>query len=131
MSWMERFPVLVWAGAALLGRVAGEIMIEDPAVVGWLGAATAHHLHEWAKHIGAIFVVAVGLFLINRRRPLAGDERLAAPGLLIWIAGEITIKQSLPADNTLALVAAYLVLASILVVGYGVFRRVRMEPEEV
>jgi YjbE family integral membrane protein len=131
MSWMERFPILVWAGAALLGRVAGEIMIEDPAVVGWLGAATAHHLHEWAKHIGAIFVVAAGLFLIHRQRPLARDERLAAPGLLIWVAGELAIKQSLPAENTLGLVAAYLLLVSILMVGYGLFRRVRMEPEEV
>ena len=34
MAVLERFPILVWAGAALLGWVAGEIMVKDAAVVG-------------------------------------------------------------------------------------------------
>ena len=38
MKVMERFPILVWAGAALLGWVAGEIIVKDAAVVGYLGA---------------------------------------------------------------------------------------------
>lgn len=32
MAALERFPVLVWAGAALLGWVAGEVIATDPAV---------------------------------------------------------------------------------------------------
>ena len=32
MKVMERFPILVWAGAALLGWVAGEIIVKDAAV---------------------------------------------------------------------------------------------------
>ena len=37
MALLNRFPILVWAGAGLLGWVAGEIMVKDAAVVGWLG----------------------------------------------------------------------------------------------
>ena len=33
MALLNRFPILVWAGAGLLGWVAGEIMIKDDAVV--------------------------------------------------------------------------------------------------
>src|ERR1041384_8671324 len=40
MKIMERYPVLVWAGAALLGWVAGEIIIKDAAIESWLGADT-------------------------------------------------------------------------------------------
>ena len=29
MAMLDRYPILVWAGAALLGWVAGEIMIKD------------------------------------------------------------------------------------------------------
>jgi YjbE family integral membrane protein len=29
---IERFPIIVWAGAALLGFLAGEIAVEDPAI---------------------------------------------------------------------------------------------------
>ena len=32
MALLNRFPILVWAGAGLLGWVAGEIMIKDAAV---------------------------------------------------------------------------------------------------
>src|SRR5215210_5379426 len=37
MKVMERFPILVWAGAALLGWVAGEIMVKDEAVINYMG----------------------------------------------------------------------------------------------
>lgn len=32
MALLERFPVLVWVGAALLGGIAGGLIVEDPAV---------------------------------------------------------------------------------------------------
>ena len=31
---LDRFPILIWAGAALLGWVAGETIVGDPAIVG-------------------------------------------------------------------------------------------------
>jgi YjbE family integral membrane protein len=35
---MNRYPWIIWAGGGLLGYVAGDMMLEDPLVVGWLGA---------------------------------------------------------------------------------------------
>ena len=33
---IERWPVLIWAGAALLGWVAGEMLASDPLFAGWM-----------------------------------------------------------------------------------------------
>ncbi|WP_112663742.1 TerC family protein [Microvirga flavescens] len=33
---LTRFPLLVWAGAALLGYIAAEMIVTDPVVLGWL-----------------------------------------------------------------------------------------------
>ena len=71
MALLDRFPVLVWAGAGLLGWIAGEIMIEDPAVMGWIGEAVAHRFVYWAAAAGAVFVVAVGYLMLRMRRPSA------------------------------------------------------------
>ena len=61
---LERFPVLVVAGGALLGWIAGEVVVTDPALVDWIGRE-ASFLHEWyvARIAGALFVVVVGLIL--------------------------------------------------------------------
>jgi YjbE family integral membrane protein len=65
MKVMERFPILVWAGAALLGWVAGEIIVKDAALASYLGAELVEKYHLWAAAIGAVFVVAAG-YLIRR-----------------------------------------------------------------
>ena len=55
---MERFPVIVTLGAALIGWVGGETIVNDNL----LHAYTAAHpwLHYTAAAAGAILVVAVG-----------------------------------------------------------------------
>jgi len=60
MALLNRFPILVWAGAGLLGWVAGEIMIKDNAVIGWLGEAIVERWHLWAAAAGAALVIALG-----------------------------------------------------------------------
>ena len=67
MKVMEKYPILVWAGAALLGWVAGEIMVKDAAVVGYLGQEFVDKIHLWAAAVGAVFVVALG-WLIRRAK---------------------------------------------------------------
>jgi YjbE family integral membrane protein len=67
MALLSRFPILVWAGAALLGWIAGEIMIEDPATVGYLGADLVHKYVYWAAAAGAVFVVVAGWFIRRRK----------------------------------------------------------------
>jgi YjbE family integral membrane protein len=71
MALLDRFPILVWAGAGLLGWIAGEIMIEDPAVMGWIGEAVAHRFVYWAAAAGALFVLAAGYLILKARRPHA------------------------------------------------------------
>jgi YjbE family integral membrane protein len=70
MMVLDRFPILVWAGAALLGWIAGELMLSDPAVTGYLGEAVAHKYEMAAAAIGAIIVVAIG-YLLSRRAAAA------------------------------------------------------------
>jgi YjbE family integral membrane protein len=72
MALLSRFPVLVWAGAALLGWIAGEMMIQDPAISTW-GETFAktlgmdfHTLELIDAALGAIFVVGLG-WLLKRR----------------------------------------------------------------
>lgn len=63
MSLLDRFPILVWAGAALLGWVAGDIMAKDPALARILTPDQMHVLHYWAAAVGAAFVVLMGYWL--------------------------------------------------------------------
>jgi YjbE family integral membrane protein len=76
MKLLDRYPILVWAGAALLGWVAGEIMIKDAAVAGWLGAELVERWHLWAAAAGAIFVVAVGWVIRRAHHKKALEQPL-------------------------------------------------------
>jgi YjbE family integral membrane protein len=76
MALLNRFPILVWAGAGLLGWVAGEIMIKDNAVIGWLGEALVERWHIWAAAAGAALVVAVGWVIRKMQHKSALDEPL-------------------------------------------------------
>src|SRR5215470_19217791 len=48
MALLDRFPILVWAGAGLLGWIVGEVLANDPVVLGYLttkfGATVAHQV---------------------------------------------------------------------------------------
>jgi YjbE family integral membrane protein len=70
MRLMERYPVLVLGGGGLLGYIAGEMAIEDPAVQPWL-AVNATHVANVVPLLGFVIVVAVGVWLIRRRRQAA------------------------------------------------------------
>jgi predicted tellurium resistance membrane protein TerC len=70
MSLLERFPIVVWAGAALLGWIAGEIIAKDPLFTANLDPATAHTVWIVGATLGALFVIGAGLV---RRRLLRGS----------------------------------------------------------
>ena len=63
---MERFPIIITIGAALLGFLAGEMLLTDPAVTAQFGAMS-EHVVSLAGVIGAILVVAVGTWMKKRR----------------------------------------------------------------
>lgn len=59
---MERFPIIITIGAALLGFLAGEMLLTDPAVVGWFGKMSELTI-TLAGVVGAVLVVALGKIL--------------------------------------------------------------------
>lgn len=72
ISLLERFPIIVWGGAALLGWIAGEIIAKDPLITGHLDPGAAHTVSLVGAVLGALFVVGVGL--IRRHWRSAPDE---------------------------------------------------------
>src|SRR6476469_6969554 len=70
MRMMERFPILVTAGAALLGYVAGEMAVDDIALHDHI-VAHAAWLETVLPIATAIFVVAVGKLLARRTPAVA------------------------------------------------------------
>jgi YjbE family integral membrane protein len=73
MKVMERYPVIITLGAALLGFVAGEMLVHDKAFEGWfghLGGATTTII----ELAGAVGVVVVGQWLAKRHRATAQEQ---------------------------------------------------------
>jgi YjbE family integral membrane protein len=74
MSVLERFPIVVWAGAALLGWIAGEIIAKDPLFTANLDPSTAHTVWMVGATLGALFVVCAGLVRRRLLRRSAPDQ---------------------------------------------------------
>jgi YjbE family integral membrane protein len=73
MALLARFPILVWAGAGLLGWIAGELMVEDPISGPIFDAFAAdyglpHKAVLLTMHVlCTVLVLIVGWFLMRRR----------------------------------------------------------------
>jgi YjbE family integral membrane protein len=82
MALLDRYPILVWAGAGLLGWVAGDIMIKDNALPNWIDPAIIDALHFWAAAAGAAFVVGIGWLLrrAHHRKALEPPLIVDPPG---------------------------------------------------
>jgi YjbE family integral membrane protein len=85
MALLERYRVLVWGGGALLGWVAGEVMVNDPALARWFTEPVLHQLHIWGGPVGGLIVLGLGYVIVGRHRRLILDEILAGVALIIWI----------------------------------------------
>ena len=73
---MDRYPIILWIGAAVLGKVGGEMMIIDPWVNGLLTPP------KWSEYAAmaffVVFVCVVSKWLINSRRSKTALEQAAA-----------------------------------------------------
>lgn len=92
MALLTRFPILVWAGAALLGWIAGELIVGDrialAQIQAWnpglvvpdpdstIGIKAGPALHYAAATVGTVIVLLWGWMLLRRRRRSA----VGAPG---------------------------------------------------
>jgi len=63
---LDRFPIIILLGGALLGWIAGGLMVSDPAVVSYIPQTGA--VRYGASALGAIAVVAVAKLLAARRK---------------------------------------------------------------
>jgi YjbE family integral membrane protein len=71
MKLIERVPLLIVAGGGLLGYVAGEMIVEDPAIRGWVEAQG--RWPHWVFPIaGIVLVIAVAKWLQHRREQRGG-----------------------------------------------------------
>lgn len=87
---MDRFPIIVWIGAAILGKVGGEMVVTDPLVTervfaplrlvqpGGHGAMETHHSVVWgAEILCTVGVIALSVWLRRRR----AVRRAASPSV--------------------------------------------------
>jgi YjbE family integral membrane protein len=69
---MDRYPIIVWVGAAILGKVGGEMIVTDH-----LFFAPPHVADPWLVHsvgiVAAGVVVAIGWIVRRRRRAIAAE----------------------------------------------------------
>jgi YjbE family integral membrane protein len=77
MALLDRFPILVWAGAALLGWIVGDVISTDPVSVGYLtgkfGPEIAHKVEYGATAVGAVLVLIVGGLWRRAKAPTVSD----------------------------------------------------------
>ena len=64
---MNRYPIILWLGAGILGKVGGEMMITDPWVYGLLNPP------KWVEYAVMVFFVAfvcgLSKWIATRRKP--------------------------------------------------------------
>ena len=77
MKLMERFPIFITIGAGLIGWVAGDMIITDPAIREWIDANMSS-LHTIAPAFCAALVIGVGKTLehLASRKAATGDIAL-------------------------------------------------------
>ena len=69
LKLMDRFPIIITLGAALLGGLAGQMFVTDPAVASWFTANVPEAELVFGA-AGAILVVIVGKWLHHRGQPM-------------------------------------------------------------
>ena len=84
LKLMERFPVIITIGGALIGWVAGEMLVTDPALEGWLTGLGVEFvqakptiaglsLELLAGGVGVVLVVALGKWLAKRNQERSAE----------------------------------------------------------
>jgi predicted tellurium resistance membrane protein TerC len=81
LKLIDRYPVIIYGGGALLGYVAGEMLVTEAALQPLI--VEHHYLHWLVPALGAVLVLAVGRWLALQRKPAGiydlADGRVQAP----------------------------------------------------
>jgi len=73
LALLERFPILVWGGAAVLGWVAGEIFASDQVVLDFFNGYATEHVELVAQIVAAVFVLASGYVWRSTHRTVESE----------------------------------------------------------
>ena len=73
LALLERFPILVWGGAAILGWVAGDIFASDPVILGFFSAFDPERVELVAQGLAAVLVLTSGLIWRRSQRPASNE----------------------------------------------------------
>jgi len=73
LALLERFPVLVWGGAAILGWVAGDIFASDPVVFGAFSRFPPEWVELAAQVLGVAIVLTAGYFWRRAKVPAESE----------------------------------------------------------
>lgn len=65
---LEKFPILVWLGGALLGWLAGEMIGDDAALLALLNLNHTSAVHFGSAALGMVAVIGAGLWLKRCQR---------------------------------------------------------------
>ena len=76
---MEKYPIIITIGAALIGFVAGEMGWEDKAIAAWT-SPYPESMKYVAAVLGAAFVVGLGQWIARRKAREASAQAPANPG---------------------------------------------------
>jgi YjbE family integral membrane protein len=91
VTLMERYPVIITIGAALIGMVAGEMLVTDPVALDWLKGVggividggkptySGLNLELVAGALGAAVVVVWGLWLAKRQASASKEGSTDSP----------------------------------------------------
>ncbi|MEF8699010.1 MAG: TerC family protein [Candidatus Accumulibacter sp. UW26] len=79
LTMMDRFPMVIAAGGALLGWIGGGMLVTDPAVpAAW--REIVPHTAYLVSALGAVLVLMAGKWLARRQHPQHAVVELAAAG---------------------------------------------------
>jgi YjbE family integral membrane protein len=73
LALLERFPILVWGGAAVLGWVAGDIFSSDPVVLRFFSGFEVERVELVAKIVAAVVVLAAGYVWRTTHKAVPGE----------------------------------------------------------
>jgi YjbE family integral membrane protein len=73
LALLEKFPILVWGGAAVLGWVAGDIFASDPVVLKFFASFDPQRVDMVASIFCAVLVVVAGM-IWRRSHQAAANE---------------------------------------------------------
>ncbi|WP_432723428.1 TerC family protein [Jeongeupia wiesaeckerbachi] len=72
MQLMERFPIIVWIGAGMMGWIGAEMILTEPVLAPYLkGLLSGEHVHLTVRIGGFLLVLAAAAVLKWRGKPVA------------------------------------------------------------